>query len=156
MNRNQRVPQNNDQRLARAAELFRLRGGEGLKRAQRLLDGTLDVYEQDLQRTRSDNSPEKFRWRVKPAEAMRAMREQQRLQAALEELLTRCHDEAMAGEPAAQHETATPAARAPEARRGDPPPPAAGRSAGPDHDGGEAGVPVAAQGREGEARRPAA
>lgn len=93
---------NNDQRLKHAAELFRLRGGAAMQRALRMLEGTLDVYEQDLQRARADNAPEKFRWRVKPAEAMRAMREQQRLQAALEALLASCHDEAMATQAAAE------------------------------------------------------
>ncbi|MCA8936056.1 MAG: hypothetical protein KDB68_07605 [Planctomycetes bacterium] len=55
--------------------LFEDFGGKSLERRVAQHEASLDVYQQDLDRTMVHNEPDKFRWRIKPAESIRIGRE---------------------------------------------------------------------------------
>lgn len=58
-----------------AEKLFEDFGGKSLERRIAQHECSLDVYQQDLDRTMSHPEPDKFRWRIKPAESVRIGRE---------------------------------------------------------------------------------
>ena len=100
------APRRQDPRIEKAtreaaSQLFKQRGGERLQRALRLIEATLDVYEQDLARAKRDENPEKFKWRVKPGEALRCQRELMKLMTMIELLEEDCAR--VAGELIAEH-----------------------------------------------------
>lgn len=75
-------------------ELFIQRGGERRRRMLKLLDETMDVYEQDVQRAKGNE--ENFKWRVKPSEMLRLRREVSILEAEIEKLMDECYQMAKA------------------------------------------------------------
>lgn len=56
-------------------KIFEDIGGKSLERRLAQLERSLDVYDQDLERTMTHEDPDRFRWRIKPAEAVRIGRE---------------------------------------------------------------------------------
>jgi hypothetical protein len=101
-------------------ELFIQRGGERRRRMLKLLDETMDVYEQDVRRAKGNE--ENFKWRVKPSEMLRLRREVSILEAEIEKLMDECYQMAKAmiqelmnqpRQQAARPDTETRAASAP-------------------------------------------
>lgn len=72
-----------------AEELFIERGGERKQRMLKLFEGTMEVYEQDLERAKGNE--EGFRWRVRPNELMRLRREIDIVEAEIEKLREECY-----------------------------------------------------------------
>ena len=101
-----------------AEELFIERGGARKQRMLKLFEGTMDVYEQDLEHAKGNEQG--FRWRVRPNELMRLRREIDIVEAEIEKLREECYQIAgqLTGQmlqQQGQHE-AQPAPQMPEAR----------------------------------------
>ena len=72
-----------------AEELFIERGGARQQRMLKLFEGTMEVYEQDLERAKGNE--EGFRWRVRPNELMRLRREIDIVESEIEKLHEECY-----------------------------------------------------------------
>jgi hypothetical protein len=77
-----------------ARRLFHEKGGDDLLKNLRQISGTLKMYQQDVDRGLENVNPEKFRWRVKPAEAQRLRKEEKQVETELQKLLDECKAEA--------------------------------------------------------------
>jgi hypothetical protein len=97
-----------------ARRMFREKGGESLMRDLRAIEGTLRMYEQDVERGMENDSPDKFRWRVSPGTATRLRKERTQVEAKLDKVLAECKAEAekLVAELYPQQQAETPAYQA--------------------------------------------
>jgi hypothetical protein len=73
-----------------AMTLFNERGGKRLLKALDSIEGTLDMYDQDVARGKHNEEPESFRWRVTPGVAIRLRKELDGLLVRLNDLMKQC------------------------------------------------------------------
>jgi hypothetical protein len=76
-----------------AQAAFNERGGQRLVRSLDMIEGTLEIYYQDVARGKLNHEPEGFRWRVAPGVAIRLRKELDELIVRLEELMKQCEAE---------------------------------------------------------------
>jgi hypothetical protein len=77
-----------------ARRLFSERGGDELIETLATIQGTLVMHQQDVERGMANDNPEKFRWRVSPAVALRLRKERKQLEAEVKALQAEARAEA--------------------------------------------------------------